>query len=406
MAGRFLGRALAAAVLGVGLVVLVVAQPSVAGSRVPSLCAARPTPVRASGLPAAPAAGVPNPRTDWGPSLATVEQARAAVEAMPLDVLAGQVLVAAYPGTDPGVPANLVAVLHLGGVILMRDNVASLDQVRATAAAVQVAAAADGRTWPAVVAIDEEGGRVSRLRGLLPDLPAFATFGAAGDDAATRERFARLGADLAAAGVTMDFAPVADVTVGAADPTIGDRSASADPAVAARTVVAAVRGLLDGGTVPVLKHFPGHGSVATDSHVGLPVQPASLEQLSARDLVPFQVAVDAGAPVVMLGHLDVLALDPGVPASLSPAAYGLLRDGLGFDGVAVTDALDMGAVPSAAPGEEAVRALAAGADIVLKPRDVAAAHAAIVAAVQSGALPRERLEEAATRVVALQLWAG
>ena len=226
------------------------------------------------------------------------------------------------------------------------------------------------------------------------------------DDAATRERFVRLGTDLAALGITMDFAPVADVTVGAADPTIGDRAASADPAVAARTVVAAWRGLLAGGTVPVLKHFPGHGSVAADSHVALPCQTASLEQLSARDLVPFQAAVDAGAPVVMMGHIDVVQLDPGVPSSLSPAAYGLLREGLGFDGVAVTDALDMGAVPVGAPGEEVVRALAAGADLVLKPRDVAAAHAAIVAAVQSGALPRERLEEAATRVAALQLWAG
>lgn len=432
MAGRLPGRALVAAALGVGLVVLAGAPPSVAGpdARVPSavaraadrapaatqdgpsvpwataLVGTELASVRASGHPTAPAAVVPNPRTDWGPSLATVEQARAAVEAMPLEVLAGQVLVAAYPGTDPAVPAGLVAAYHLGGVILMGDNVASLDQVRATAAAVQAAAAADGRTWPAVVAIDEEGGRVSRLRGLLPDLPAFAAFGAAGDDAATRARFARLGADLAAVGVTMDFAPVADVTVGAADPTIGDRSASADPGVAARTVVAAVRGLLDGGTVPVLKHFPGHGSVTADSHVGLPVQPAGLEQLSARDLVPFRAAVDVGAPVVMLGHLDVSRLDPGVPASLSPAAYDLLRDGLGFDGVAVTDALDMGAVPVGAPGEEAVRALAAGADVVLKPRDVAAAHAAIVAAVESGALPRKRLEEAATRVVALQLWAA
>lgn len=434
MAGRSRRRAFVAAVLGVGLVggvALVAAQPSAAGPRVPrptgavahggpatgavcggladrvvALAAAQPVPVRASGLPVAPAAAVANPRTAWGPSLATVQQARAAVRDMPLDVLAGQVLVAGYPGADPSVAASLVAAYHLGGVILMGGNVASLDQVRATAAAVQAAAAADGRDWPAVVAIDEEGGRVSRLRGLLPDLPPFATFGAADDGAATRERFARLGADLAALGITMDFAPVADVTVGAADPTIGDRSASGDPAVVARTVVAAGRGLLEGGTVPVLKHFPGHGSVTIDSHVGLPCQTATLEQLSARDLVPFQVAVDAGAPVVMMGHLDVVQLDPGVPSSLSPAAYGLLREGLGFDGVAVTDALDMGAVPTGAPGEEVVRALAAGADLVLKPRDVAAAHAAIVAAVQSGALPRERLEEAATRVVALQLWAS
>jgi beta-N-acetylhexosaminidase len=257
-----------------------------------------------------------------------------------------------------------------------------------------------------VVAVDEEGGRVSRLEGLLAELPPFATFGATGDDAATRARFAQPGADLAALGLTMDFAPVADVTIGAADPTIGDRSASAEPSVVARTVRAAACGLLDGGTLPVIKHFPGHGSVTTDSHEGLPVQPATSDQLAARDLVPFRAAVEAGLPIVMVGHLDLAALDPGVPSSLSPATYRLLREELGFDGVTITDALDMGAVPPAAPGDEAVRALAAGADLVLMPRDVAAAHGAIVAAVGDGRLPLERLQEAATRVVALQMWSA
>jgi len=106
----------------------------------------------------------------------------------------------------------------------------------------------------------------------------------------------------------------------------------------------------------------------------------------------------------MIGHLDLVQFDPGVPSSLSPATYRLLRDSLAFDGVAVTDALEMGAVPSGGPGEEAVRALAAGADLVLMPRDVAAASTGIVAAVQAGTLPVERLQEAATRVVALQMW--
>ena len=355
-------------------------------------------------LPVAAPAQVPNPRTDWGPSLAVLDAARAAVAAMSLEELAGQVIVARYSGADPAVPAAMVSTWHLAGVILMGENIVTNDQVRATTAAVHAAVQADGRSWPAVVTVDEEGGRVSRLRELLGDLPSFATFGGRGDDAATQARFARLGADLAGLGFTMDFAPVADVTIGAADPTIGDRSASGDPAVAARTVRAASAGLLQGGTVPVLKHFPGHGSVTSDSHQGLPVQPATQAQLDARDLIPFRAAVAAGAPVVMIGHLDLVQFDPGVPSSLSPATYRLLRDSLGFDGVAVTDALEMGAVPSGGPGEEAVRALAAGADLVLMPRDVAAASTGIVAAVQAGTLPVERLQEAATRVVALQMW--
>src|SRR5665647_3490731 len=136
-------------------------------------------------------------------------------------------------------PAAMVRGWHLAGVILMGENIVSNGQVRATTAAVHAAVRADGRSWPAVVMVDEEGGRVSRLRGLLGDLPSFATLGGSGGDAATQARFAQLGADLAGLGFTMDFAPVADVTIGAADPTIGDRSASGDPAVAARTVRAA-----------------------------------------------------------------------------------------------------------------------------------------------------------------------
>lgn len=377
--------------------------PAEAPGRAPGpAAAAAAAPVRLP-PPTAPPAAVANPRTDWGPSLATVAAARRAVEAMPLDRLAGQVIVARYAGTDGRNPRLLVAAWHVAGVIVMGENVVDLAQVSATTAAVHAAVRADGRPWPAVVAIDEEGGRVSRLAGLLADLPPFAAFGGT-DPAATRARFEALGRDLRALGVTMDLAPVADVTIGPADPTIGDRSASSDPAAAARAVVAASGGLLEGGAVPVVKHFPGHGSVTTDSHVGLPVQAASLPSLEARDLVPFRAAVDAGVPAVMVGHLDVAALDPGVPSSLSPATYALLRDELGFEGVAVTDALDMGAVAGGPAGEESVRAVAAGADLVLMPPDVGAAHAALVAAVDSGRLPLERLREAATRVVAMQMW--
>lgn len=354
-------------------------------------------------IPAAPAAVVPNPRTAWGPTLATMADARAAVEAMPLEQLAGQVIVARYAGADGRNAHRSVTAWHLAGVIVMADNVGTLEQVAGTAAAVHAAVRADGRPWPAIVAVDEEGGRVSRLHGLLADLPPFAAFGAS-DPAATHARFALLGRDLRALGFTMDFAPVADVTIGAADPTIGDRSASGDPAVAARAVVAAAGGLLDGGTIPVVKHFPGHGSVTSDSHVTLPLQAAGLDALAARDLLPFQAAVDAGVPAVMVGHLNVAALEPGVPSSLSPAAYRLLRGELGFEGVAVTDALDMRAITGGPLGAETVRAVAAGADLALMPPDAGAAHAALVAAVRSGALPLERLQEAATRVVALQMW--
>ncbi|NMR18926.1 glycoside hydrolase family 3 N-terminal domain-containing protein [Cellulomonas fimi] len=341
----------------------------------------------------------------WGPWESDLETARAYVEQLSLPEVAGQVIVARYYGDDPAVPAALVSELYVAGVLLNDASATSADLVRVTAEGVQAAAQAGGRPWPAVVAVDHEGGRVAALRGLVTDVPAFARYGKDGDSAATRADFERLGAELRALGVTLDFAPVADVVAPGADPVIGDRAASDDPAVAATAAVDASAGLLAGGTLPTVKHFPGHGSVTGDSHVELPELTATVPELEARDLIPFRAAVEAQVPMVMLGHLDVTTLDPGVPATLSPAAYDLLRDDLGFEGVAVTDSMGMGAITTTVgTGEAEVRALLAGADMILMPADTRVAHTAIVAAVESGRLPRERLDEAAARIGALQLW--
>jgi beta-N-acetylhexosaminidase len=165
-------------------------------------------------------------------------------------------------------------------------------------------------------------------------------------------------------------------------------------------------GMLEGGVLPAVKHFPGHGSVTVDSHQDLPVQPAGVADLEARDWKPFRTAIAAGVPMVMTGHIAVPALEPGVPASLSKPTYDALR-GMGFNGVAVTDALNMGAVQKQYPdGSAAVAALAAGADLLLMPTDVAQAHAAIVGAVAGGSLPAARLDEAAQRVATMMIWRG
>src|SRR5699024_6208685 len=132
------------------------------------------------------------------------------------------------------------------------------------------------------------------------------------------------------------------------------------------------------------KHFPGHGSVTVDSHVDVPVQKRDLDELRAKDFKPFEAAINDGAPVVMMGHIALEALDPGVPATLSPAAYELLRDELEFDGVIVTDAMNMNAITQGTKaGQETVTALAAGADLVLMPPDTKAAHTAVVEALKS-----------------------
>ncbi len=175
-----------------------------------------------------------------------------------------------------------------------------------------------------MIGVDEEGGVVSHLRGIATEFPAFATAGVAiadqgkaGEQAVT-EAARATGLELRDLGFTWVFAPVADVTIGAADPTIGTRSPSSDPALAARAITAAVTGYDEAGLVSTTKHFPGHGSVTADSHETLPTLGASLDQLRARDLKPFEAAVAAGAPAMMMAHLDVRALQPGLPSSQAP----------------------------------------------------------------------------------------
>lgn len=337
-------------------------------------------------------------RAGWGPSESDLDQAVRGVRRLSLLELAGQVIVADFAGTRA--PVSLVRDLHLGGVIAFSDNVRTGQQVRDLTSALTRGAR---RGWPLFLSVDQEGGIVERVRAGATRYPAFMAAGAADDAALTRRSYRAAAAELRWMGFTVDFAPVADVTTGPGDPTIGSRSAGSRPALVARQVVAAGTGLAASGVVPVLKHFPGHGSVTDDSHLTLPVQRRSRRDLDRTDLRPFAQAVEAGLPAVMTGHLDVRAVDPGVPSSLSrKVTTGLLRRDLGFDGLVVTDSLQMGAVTRThGSARAAVAALRAGADVVLMPPSPGAARAGIVRAVRAGALPRQRLEQAAARQVAL-----
>ena len=323
---------------------------------------------------------------------------------------AGQVLLPFFKGNQVEAHAALIQRLHLAGSIIMGDNVPRDPQGQVDLAAMgalnqrlQQAVAADGRRWPGIMSVDQEGGAVARLGQPLTEWPAPMSYGAAGNLDLTRKAGKGLASELVPLGFDLDFAPDTDVTVGPADPTIGARSMSADPAAAAQGT-AFSQGMLDAGVLPTVKHFPGHGSVTADSHLSLPVQPAGLDVLRGRDWKPFEAAVAAGLPIIMTGHIAVPALEPGVPASLSAPSYATLR-GLGFKGVAVTDALNMGAVENQYPaGAAAVKALAAGADLLLMPADAEQAHAAIVQALAAGTLPAARLDEAAQRVATMMIW--
>ena len=357
------------------------------------------------------ASGSPVPSDDplpWGPTEAELAQAQEIVRSMSAAELAGQVIVGRWHGSDPATAAGMVEDHHLAGVQLTGDNVVDRAQVSATTAAVAEAFERTGRSFPPVLGVDQEGGVVAHLRGITAEFPSFATAGTAialkGREGRRTVRAAMRAKalELRELGFTWVFAPVADVTIGEADVTIRSRSASSDPEVAAAAVSAAVEGYVDAGLVSTTKHFPGHGAATQDSHETLPEIDVSRQELAARELPPFRAAVRAGAPAVMMGHLDVRSVAPGVPTSLAPEAYDLLRNDLGFEGVAITDSLGMGAVISR--GRPAVDALAAGADLLLMPADTPHTHGVVTRAVREGDLSRERVEEAAARVVAVQLW--
>lgn len=349
----------------------------------------------------------PDRRLAWGPTVGQLQWALHEVSGWSPQRLAGQVIVGRYLGSDADGAAAMVRRLHLAGLCVTPDNFDGRTQLLGFTQAVASAEAADGRQFPPVIGVDEEGGEVEHLRGVATDFPSFSTAGRAieAEHAAGRHvvrRAARwTGLELRTLGFTWIFAPDADVTIGAADVTIGNRSASEDPQVAALAAAAAVTGYDAAGVVSTLKHFPGHGSVTTDSHIAMPVLDSSIAQLQRHDLPPFLAGIRAGAPAVMVSHIDVKAIDHGQPSSLSPQAYAYLRK-LGFDGVAITDSLGMGAV-TATP-EPAVHAILAGADLLLMPADTRVAHRQLTAEIRSGRIPRSRILDAASKVVAMQLW--
>ncbi|MGC2361202.1 MAG: beta-N-acetylhexosaminidase [Candidatus Cybelea sp.] len=258
---------------------------------------------------------------------------------------------------------------------------------------------------PPIIAIDQEGGRVVRLHEGVEIIPSMMAVGAAGDFELAERAGEQTAFDLRRAGCTMDFAPVLDLTLDSRNTVIGTRSFGADPQSVAAFGLAFARGLERGGITPCYKHFPGHGATSVDSHDALPVLDAGEEMLLARDVAPF-AAVASEASAFMSAHVLAPELDPQRPATLSRRILtDLLRSSLGFDGVLVTDCLEMDALAGHGPVESAVEALIAGADLLLfshRMELATAAAAAIEAAVKEGRVPSQRLEEAHRRVSRLR----
>ena len=288
----------------------------------------------------------------------------------------------------------------LGGVVLFARNVRDPEQLAALTASLRA------EQPDLLIAIDEEGGDVTRLEAATgSSFPGNLALGAVDDTALTRRVAAALGGELASVGVNLDLAPVADVIVDPANPIVGVRSFGADPQLVARHVAAFVEGLQGVGVAACAKHFPGHGETVADSHLELPTAEADRETLERRALPPFGAAVAAGVRAVMTGHIRFPALDEEA-ATLSGPVIGLLRSELRFDGMVMTDALEMRAI-SGTVGlvDGAVRALTAGADALCLGADRSPEETAgVLDAIRR--VPEERLRDAARRVAELAAWAS
>jgi beta-N-acetylhexosaminidase len=313
--------------------------------------------------------------------------------------LAAGTLMAGFAG--PVAPSWVARAVEegLGSICLYGSNVESPQQLSSITSSLH-------QLGDILLATDEEGGDVTRLHYLTGSpQPGAAALGFIDDLDLTRACARAVGSELRALGIGLDLGPVADVNSNPANPVIGTRSFGAAPDRVAAHVAAWVEAKQATGVAACVKHFPGHGDTSVDSHIGLPTVGVGADVLEERELVPFRAAVDAGAAAVMTAHLLVPALDPDRPATFSPLVVdGLLRQGLGFDGVVVTDALDMaGASGSVGRPEAAVRALEAGCDLLclgpdLSPADYDAVVDAVVAAVRAGRLPEERLSTSGDRV--------
>ncbi|MHB9859171.1 glycoside hydrolase family 3 protein [Streptomyces sp. YIM S03343] len=317
------------------------------------------------------------------------------------------VLQPGFPGTTA--PDWLLRRLGegLASVGLFGRNIDSPEQVAALTA--QLRAERDD----VLVAVDEEGGDVTRLEVRTgSSFPGNHALGAVDDTELTREVAAELGRRLAECGVNLNWAPSADVNSNPANPVIGVRSFGADTDLAARHTAAYVTGLQSAGVAACTKHFPGHGDTAVDSHHAMPRIDADAALLESRELAPFRAAIAVGTRAVMSAHILVPALDPERPATLSHRVLtGLLRERLGYDGLIVTDGMEMQAIAATYGIERgSVLAVAAGADAICvggglaDDETVRRLRDALVTAVRTGELAEERLAEAAHRVRALATW--
>lgn len=286
----------------------------------------------------------------------------------------------------------------VGGLIYFKKNIQSEDQIKK-----MVENSVSYAKYPMFIAVDEEGGVVARLAdGLkLDNVGPMAEIGSTGDTAKAYEAMKTVGTYMTSYGFNLNFAPVADVLTNAENSSIGDRSFGTEPTAVAGMVVSAMNGLEETGVTACVKHFPGLGDASEDTHNGLAVIDKSLDELKQNELIPFVEAIENGANMIMVGHMSLpQVVGDNTPATMSKEVISdLLRSELGFNGVVITDAMNMGAITEYYGADEAaIRAFKAGADMVLMPEDFKLAYEGVIEAVKDGTISEDRINNSLKRV--------
>ncbi len=334
------------------------------------------------------------------------------MDSMTLEEKIGQMLFLAYRWNQDGgnvlemddVLEDTLSIYAPGGFVLFSENIESIEQTVALIDGLQAQS-----KIPLFISVDEEGGLVTRLN-KAPELhsttmPDAYTIGLTNKPEYAYLAARAIGAEISSLGFNMDFAPVADIFSNPENKVIGRRAYGTEPQLVSDMVSKAVAGFSDQNIIPVLKHFPGHGDTAEDTHTGAAWVDHDLERLMSFELIPFQEGIEAGADAVMVAHIILPKLmDDPVPATLSKEVVtGILREKLMFDGVIITDAMEMSAVSAYYEDDEAaVMAVLAGIDMILMPRSVEEAFCAILSAVEKGVITEERIDESVYRILRLK----
>lgn len=297
----------------------------------------------------------------------------------------------------------------VGGFIYFGENLQSKEQTQEMLRNVQ-AYSTERTGFPAFLSVDEEGGTVARVAGTgnfdVPDIGDMADIGAAGDVDAAKQVGEDIGSYLAELGFNLDFAPVADVLSNPENTVVRERSFGSDPELVSDMAIAVSDGLEEKGLLSAYKHFPGHGATSADTHKGYAYTDKTLEELEACELIPFQRCIAADAKLIMAAHISAPKVTgDDTPTSLSKTMVtDILREKMGYTGLVVTDAMNMGAITEEyTSGEAAVKAVQAGVDIVLMPENFQEAYQGVLNAVADGTLTEERIDESVTRILTVKL---